>query len=123
MTHGSAQPVNEPISATHRYLLAHYGPLLTLQHLAEVMHTTPNGVRMALARQRQPFAVALGRTRQRLGRRIYFEARQVAAVIDQGASSTACEPFAPNVGAMFAAGVVPAGLARTNQTPGHGEER
>ncbi len=79
--------MSEPVSATYGYLLAQYGPLLTLQHLAEVMHTTPNGVRMALARQRQPLAVALAGARQRLGRRVYFEARRVAAVIDQGASS------------------------------------
>ena len=74
--------MNEPISATHAYLLAHYGPLLTLKHVAEVMHTTPNGVRMAIARKQQPLAVGLAHARRRLGRRVYFEARQVAAIID-----------------------------------------
>jgi hypothetical protein len=115
--------VSEPISATHRYLLAHYGPLLTLQHLAEVMHTTPNCVRMALARRRQPLAVALGRTRQRLGRRIYFEARQVAAVIDQGVSSASCESPALDEHPAFAADVALARLRDVDQTADHGEER
>ncbi len=74
--------MSEPISATYEYLLAHYGPLLTLKHVAEVMHTTPNGVRMAIARKQQPLAIGLSNARQRLGRRVYFEARRVAAVID-----------------------------------------
>lgn len=79
--------MSETISATYRFLLEKYGPLLTLKHVAEVMHTTPNGVRMAIARQRQPFAVSLAGARRQLGRRVYFEARGVAAVIDHGASA------------------------------------
>lgn len=47
------------------------------------MHTTPNGVRMAIARKRQPFAAALAEGRRTLGRRVYFEARRVADVIDR----------------------------------------
>jgi len=76
--------VSETISSTYEYLLMHYGPLLTLKHLAEVMHTTPNGVRMAIARKRQPLAAALANTKRQLGRRVYFEARLVAEIIDQG---------------------------------------
>ena len=71
------------LSATHQYLLAHYGPLLTFKHLAEVLHLSPNGVRMAIARKRPPLAVALGEARRQLGRRVYFEARLVAEAIDQ----------------------------------------
>jgi hypothetical protein len=82
--HSGAQTVNQSISATHEYLLTHYGPLLTIKHLAEVMHASPNGVRMAIARKRQPLAVALSNARRQLGRRVYFEARLVADVIDQG---------------------------------------
>ncbi len=75
--------MSEPISSTYEYLLTHYGPLLTLKHLAEVMHTTPNGVRMAIARKRQPLAIALANAKRQLGRRVYFEARLVAEIIDQ----------------------------------------
>jgi len=76
--------VSNPVSSTYEYLLTHYGPLLTLKHLAEVMHTTPNSVRMAIARKRHPLAVALANARRQLGRRVYFEARLVAEIIDQG---------------------------------------
>lgn len=76
--------MNTPISATHEYLLTHYGPLLTIQHLAKVMHASPNGLRMAIRRRRHPFAVSLSNAEKRMGRRVYFEARLVADVIDQG---------------------------------------
>ena len=81
--------MSEAISATYQYLLARYGPLLTLKHVAEVMHTTPNGVRMAITRQRQPFAAELADAQRRLGRRVYFEARCVADVIDRRATAQA----------------------------------
>jgi hypothetical protein len=75
--------MSDAISATHAYLLKHYGPLLTLKHLAEVMHTTPSGLRMAMSRKKEPLTVALAQTRRRIGRRIFFEASQVADLIDQ----------------------------------------
>lgn len=90
--------MNDLVSGTYRYLLANYGPLLTLKHVAELMHTTPNGVRMAIVRRRQPFAAALAGAQRRLGRRIYFEARRVASVIDHetpcGRTSPADAPTA-----------------------------
>ncbi len=75
--------MSDPITATHQYLLTNYGPLLTLKHLAEVLHSTPSGLRMAMHRKREPFTCALAGTRRRVGRRIFFEARRVAALIDQ----------------------------------------
>lgn len=75
--------MTDPIVATHQYLLTHYGPLLTLKHLAEIMHSTPGALRMAISRKRQPLTAALAATRRRVGRRIYFEARQVAEIIVQ----------------------------------------
>lgn len=75
--------MNADHSGTYEYLLQQYGPLLTLKHVAELMHSTPNGVRMAISRQNQAFAVGLSNARRRLGRRVYFEARRVAEVIDQ----------------------------------------
>ena len=74
-----ADPSN---AGTYRYLLSHYGPLLTLKHLAEVLHSTPNGVRMTLARRREPLSIALSQSRRRLGRRVYFDAFRVAQAID-----------------------------------------
>ena len=80
--------MSDVITATHQYLLTHFGPLLTLKHLAEVMHSTPNGLRMAMHRKREPFTAALAGTRRRMGRRLYFEARLVAEVIDQDRAQT-----------------------------------
>lgn len=75
--------MGDPITATHQYLLRNYGPLLTLKHLAEVLHSTPSGLRMAMHRKREPFTCALAGTQRRVGRRIFFEARRVAELIDQ----------------------------------------
>lgn len=72
-----------PHNGTYEYLLQHYGPLLTLKHVAELVHSTPNGVRMAISRRNQSFAIGLASAKRRLGRRVYFEARRVADVIDQ----------------------------------------
>lgn len=78
--------MNEPISGTYQYLLTHYGPLMTIKHVAEVMHASPHGLRMSIARKREPFAAALANARRKLGRRVYFKARRVAEVIDQEAT-------------------------------------
>ena len=75
--------MSDPITATHQYLLTNYGPLLTLKHLAEVLHSTPSGLRMAMHRKREPFTCALAGTRRRVGRRIFFEAKRLAELIDQ----------------------------------------
>lgn len=74
--------MSDSISATYQYLLTQYGPLLTLKHMAEVLHGTPNGLRMAMSRKQQPFARSLAESRVRFGRRVFFEARQVARLID-----------------------------------------
>ena len=68
--------------STYEYLLEHYGPLLTLKHVAEVMHTTPASLRQTLSRESQTMAAGLAGARRRLGRRVYFEARKVAEVIE-----------------------------------------
>ena len=82
--HSRAHMTTDPHASTYAYLLRQYGPLLTLRHLAEVMHTTPAGLRMALSRRGHPFTVALAGSRRRLGRRVYFEALTVAGLIDGG---------------------------------------
>ena len=82
--HHVEQRVAAPHTETYQYLLTHYGPLLTLKHLAEVMHSSPNGMRMAIARRQQPMAVALAFAKRQIGRRVFFEARLVAEIIDAG---------------------------------------
>ena len=80
--HKGEQFVSDSISATYQYLLTQYGPLLTLKHVAEVLHGTPNGLRMAMNRKKHPFTRLLVESRRRFGRRVFFEARQVARLID-----------------------------------------
>ena len=70
------------ISPSLGYLLSHYGPLLTLAHLAEVLHTTPGAIRMILRRERAPLAAALARAERSVGRRLTFNATLVAAIIE-----------------------------------------
>jgi hypothetical protein len=94
--HTQAQPANPSNSGAYPYLLSHYGPLLTLKHLAEVLHSTPNGVRMTLARRRQPLSIALSRSRRRLGRRVYFDALGVAQAIDAEAGGVATDGRPPS---------------------------
>jgi hypothetical protein len=62
--------------------------LLTLKHLAEVLHSTPNGQRMTLVRRREPLSAALSRSRRRLGRRVYFDAAGVAKAIAEAGGGT-----------------------------------
>jgi len=75
--------VSESISATHQYLLMHYDPMLTLKHLAEVMHSVPNGLCMMIFQKREPFTVDLAKAQRWLGRPVYVAARCVVEIINQ----------------------------------------
>ena len=70
-------------SPTYDYLLERYGPLMTLAHVTEVLHGSPTSIRMIIARRHGPLAVALGNARRKFGRRVFFDTRRVAEVIDQ----------------------------------------
>lgn len=89
--------MTESHSDTYHYLLTHYGPLLTLEHLAEVLHSTPDALRMAISRQRQPLTEALAQSRRQVGRRLFFEARRVAEIIDQDHGATHKRRTKPHV--------------------------
>ena len=95
--HNRGQSVSETNTSTYEYLLTHYGPLLTLKQVACVMHTTPSGLRIAISRHRCGMAEGLATARRRLGRRVFFEARRVADIIDDkgavsGRNSPATDP-------------------------------
>lgn len=57
-----------------------YGPLLSLQELAEILHRSPGGLRIAL-RGEQSYAKKINSTRIRIGRRIYFSTPAIAQLI------------------------------------------
>ena len=84
--------MNEANSPTYDYLLERYGPLMTLAHVTEVLHGTPSGIRMVIARRHGALATALGEARRKFGRRVFFDTRRVAEVIDQEAPASDCSP-------------------------------
>ncbi|RJG14316.1 DNA-binding protein [Pseudomonas cavernicola] len=57
-----------------------YGPLLSLQELAEILHRSPDGLRIAL-RGEQAYAKKLNSTKVKIGRRIYFSTPAIARLI------------------------------------------
>ena len=91
--------MSESSSPTHQYLLSNDGALLTLRHLAEVLHSTPNGVRMTIARRRQPPAFTSSAIRRRPGRGFCFDASQAAEVSGQAnaGESAGLSPAPPDV--------------------------
>ena len=57
-----------------------YGPLLTINNIAEVFHTTPEGMRQQLARK-IGFGVELKAISIKIGRKRFFSAIRVADII------------------------------------------
>ena len=58
-------------------LFDRYGPLLSLNHLAEVLHRSPDGLRIAL-HEGSEYAAQLNAAKIRVGRRVYFRTPDVA---------------------------------------------
>ncbi|MCY1394938.1 hypothetical protein D9M71_98660 [compost metagenome] len=60
-----------------------YGVVLNIDNLAEVFHRTPGGLRWTLAQDNE-FSRAINASRIRIGRRTYFRATDVAALLAGG---------------------------------------
>ncbi len=65
---------------TEDMLLERYGPLLTLRNLAEVLHRSPDGLRITLS-SGAPCAERLNRAKVRIGRRVYFRTVDIAMML------------------------------------------
>lgn len=63
-------------------LLDRYGPILTLEQLAEVFHRSPGGLYFTLSRSGE-FADAINSARTKLGRRIYFRTSGIAEILSR----------------------------------------
>ena len=61
-------------------LVSLYGPLLSLAQLANVLHRSPDGLRIALSGT-QPYAERINRARVKVGRRVYFRTASIAAYL------------------------------------------
>lgn len=68
---------------TSEYLHKKYGPLITLNALADLFDRSPDGLRMTLC-SKSEFANALNEAKIKYGRRVYFKVTKVAMIIDQG---------------------------------------
>ncbi|MEO8644022.1 MULTISPECIES: hypothetical protein [unclassified Pseudomonas] len=66
-------------------LLDLYGPVLTKEHLAKVLHRSPDGLSYTLARKSE-FSDSVNSGKLKLGRRIYFRASDIAALLVSGGS-------------------------------------
>ena len=58
-----------------------YGPLLTLNQVAEVLHRSHEGLRVSLHRDND-LSSALRSVKKKIGRRVYFRATDISQIID-----------------------------------------
>lgn len=70
------------VSSTYRFLLDRYGPVLTVEQLAETLSRKKSGLRNALQKSEEAWVVALNARKTRIGRRMYFPAEAVADLLD-----------------------------------------
>lgn len=65
-------------------LLKCYGPLLSINQLAEILDRSPEGLRISL-RSSTPWAHRINGTRLKIGRRVYFRTSEIAELFGQDA--------------------------------------
>ncbi|WP_240733260.1 DNA-binding protein [Kerstersia gyiorum] len=59
--------------------------LVGLPQLAELLHHSPDGLRVAL-RTSQPYALQIRQARVNIGRRVYFRTADIASYLSQAAA-------------------------------------
>ncbi|MDY7566839.1 hypothetical protein RGU44_17590 [Pseudomonas sp. 5C2] len=64
-------------------ILERFGPLVTLEQLAELLHRQPGGLAWSLSQEGE-FSGAINATRVKLGRRSYFRTSELAGIIANG---------------------------------------
>lgn len=69
-----------PVEKLTRELTERFGPLLTVVHLAELLHRSEQGLRWSLI-QPGEFADTINATRVRIGRRNYYRATDLALLL------------------------------------------
>jgi len=69
------------MSNTLTYLQDQYGPLMTMQALANTFDRSKEGLRVCLS-SKTPFSVALNSAKKKCGRRVYFRTEAIAEIID-----------------------------------------
>lgn len=61
-------------------LVSRYGPLLSLTQLADLLHRSPDGLRIALSGT-QSYAARINEARVKIGRRVYFRTGEIATYL------------------------------------------
>ncbi len=69
------------MSTTLDYLHKAYGPLMSLDALAETLDRSPNGLRVCLHSSSR-LSDAINACRKRIGRRMYFNTEGIAHMLD-----------------------------------------
>ncbi len=77
----SASVPSSQITTTRQILVDRYGTLMTLAHLAQELHRSPEGLRISL-RSGAGWATQINAARKKLGRRVYFDTARIAALLD-----------------------------------------
>jgi peptidoglycan/xylan/chitin deacetylase (PgdA/CDA1 family) len=78
---GESIPTLSHLSAQ---LTERFGPLLTHDQLAALLGRTPGGLRYSLGHPADESTRALRDCGRRIGRRVYYPAAEVAAIISRG---------------------------------------
>ncbi len=69
------------MTTTFNYLQEEYGPLMSLEALAQTLDRSPQGLRVSLNTKTE-ISQAINATKRKIGRRIYFRTEEIAKIID-----------------------------------------
>lgn len=93
------------MKSTSDHLLEKYGPLMTIEQLAQVLSRKGSGLRGVLQKPTEPWMFELNRVKRRIGRRIYFPTDAVAALLrgdfDGGSNGMESLSDRPEIGKVF----------------------
>jgi len=72
------------MATTQEILTERCGILMSYQQLGEVMHRSPEGLRITLSDNRTAWAKSLNAAKIKWGRRVLFRTADIAKLIDDG---------------------------------------
>ncbi|MDD2162700.1 MULTISPECIES: hypothetical protein [unclassified Pseudomonas] len=72
------------MSTTQQILTERCGILMSYEQLGEVMHRSPEGLRITLSDNRTDWARSINAAKRKWGRRVLFRTADIAKLIDDG---------------------------------------
>lgn len=70
------------MNSTFEILKEQYGVVMTLEQVAATLSRKPEGLRMALLKPKESWAREMNHRKVYIGRRMYFQTKDVAALLD-----------------------------------------